>query len=46
MLDGLEGFNGAADLLGGNAGEARGADRGQHIFHVVRAFERDPYARA
>ena len=41
MLDGLEVFNGGADGVGRGSGEAGGADRGEDIFHVVLALERD-----
>ena len=39
MLDGLELLDGVANGFGGGSGEARGADRGQHILDVVLALE-------
>ena len=41
MLDGAEVLYGAAHGGAGAAGEARGANRGEDIFHVVRALEGD-----
>ena len=41
VLDGLELFNRPANGLGGDAGQARGAHRGQHVFNVVLALERN-----